>query len=157
VPRAKRSQEQVAEVQRVVAEHRGNQKAAAAELGMSPANVHATLKQAAQPVETASGSGDTCEVTKTTAERVRTLDDLIRVCEIDTVEWTVERWVCNKWDSAAKLGKDEAERIALTELFQVKVWLRRNVRVLAARDEIDALIARGQEADQGASHRQAAV
>jgi hypothetical protein len=75
--------------------------------------------------ETINVNGDSCEITKTTNERVRTLADLIRVCQIDTSEWEVERWVANKWDSAAKLGKDDSERIAVTELYQVKVWLKR--------------------------------
>lgn len=86
-------------------------------------------------------TGDDCEITRTTNQRVRTLADLVRVCEIDTTEWKVERWVCNKWDSAAKLGKDESERIAVTELYQIKVWLTRNVVAMAVRGELDDLIA----------------
>jgi hypothetical protein len=91
--------------------------------------------------DSVSVNGDHCQITKSTSERVRTLADLIRVCQIDTVEWTVERWICNKWDSAAKLGKDTTERIAVTELYQVKVWLKRNAALLAARDELADLIA----------------
>lgn len=39
-------------------------------------------------------AGDTCEVTKTTQEQVRTLDDLFRVCEVDRAQWDVVAWEC---------------------------------------------------------------
>lgn len=38
-------------------------------------------------------SGTKAEVTALVPERVRTLADLIRVCQIDTTEWEVERYV----------------------------------------------------------------
>jgi hypothetical protein len=132
-------------------EHASQQKAAEA-LGISRSTLQSRLKTAAamgiteksypspQNTESVSVNGDACEITKTTARRVRTLADLIRVCEIDTAEWEVERWVCNKWDSAAKLGKDETERIAVTELYQIKAWLRRHssamLTMAALRDDL---------------------
>lgn len=54
-----------------------------------------------------------------TTEQIRTLDQLIRVCEIDLLEWEIERWICNKWEYGNRDGD-------VTPLFQVKVWLRRN-------------------------------
>lgn len=126
-------------------EHQSQYKAARA-LGISRATLQARLRvaetQAERPVTTESVSvnGDSCEVTKTTAQRVRTLADLVRVCEIDTAEWTVDRWICNKWDSATKIGQDAHERIAVTELYQVKVWLTRKAAVVDARAEIAALL-----------------
>jgi len=135
-----------------LAQH-GTVTAAAAACGLSRATFQARLARARQmvagtpapaasePHDSISVSGDACEVTKATTERVRTLADLIRVCEIDTVEWTVERWVCNKWDSAAKLGKDASERITVTELYQVKVWLKRNTPLVVARDVLADLVA----------------
>lgn len=81
--------------------------------------------------------GNSGEVDALTPQRVRTLADLVRVCEIDEAEWEIERWVCNKWDQAAK-GPDD--KPVVTELYQVKAWLKRKVAVLAARDEIAALI-----------------
>ncbi len=59
-------------------------------------------------------SGDKAEVSQLTGERVRTLADLVRVCQIDTTEWLVDRWVANKWDMAG-----DAQ-------YQVKAWLSRN-------------------------------
>src|SRR6478609_1213586 len=99
MPRAKRSPERIAEILAAVRQH-GSQKAAAAALGIAPSAVSSAMATQ-PPADSVSGSGEHCELTKTTSERVRTLADLIRVCEIDTTEWTVERWICNKWDSAA--------------------------------------------------------
>lgn len=90
-----------------------------------------------------------CEITKTTTQRVRTLQDLIRICEIDTDEWEVERYVCNKWDMGSvprAVGSGESwsrpsTEPVVTELYQVKVWLKRKVAIVAARAEIAALLA----------------
>jgi hypothetical protein len=82
--------------------------------------------------------GETAEVVTKTNERVRSLADLIRVCQIDTTEWDVERWVANKWEVGAK---DAAKEIRVTPLFQVKAWLRRKTDVIMARAEIEAMLA----------------
>lgn len=80
--------------------------------------------------ETANGR---CLLTKTTTEKVRTLADLVRVCEIDLNEWEVERFTCNKWEMAAvprtvgsskNWNRPNTEPI-VTPLFQVKATLRR--------------------------------
>jgi hypothetical protein len=86
-------------------------------------------------------SGDACEITKDVHERVRSLADLVRVCEIDTSEWEVERYICNKWEMAAKLGPQDTASMQVTPLYQVKAWLRRKVAVIAARLEIESLLA----------------
>lgn len=52
--------------------------------------------------------GDTAEIAQLTSEPVRTLDDLIRVCQIDTAVWEVERWVANKWEQAHTDAKKQA-------------------------------------------------
>jgi hypothetical protein len=83
--------------------------------------------------------GDQGIAKKTTHEKVRTLADLVRVCEIDTDEWEVERWVANKWEMGAKLGEKGAEKIEVTPLYQVKAWLRRKVAVIGVREEIAEL------------------
>jgi hypothetical protein len=94
--------------------------------------------------------GDKGEFTTTTDEKVRTLDDLIRVCKIDTSTWEVERFICNKYEQAsvprAVGNKRDGWRRASTEpvvtaLYQVKAWLRRRVAIVAARQEIASLIA----------------
>lgn len=70
-----------------------------------------------------SGAGDGRTVSATTDKDIRTLDQLIAACDIDTDEWAVDRYVCNKWG----------------EQWQVKAWLSRRVHVLTAREELEAL------------------
>lgn len=82
--------------------------------------------------------GDTAEVGRMTPENVRTLADLVRVCEIDTSEWIVERWIANKWEMGAK---DNDGNIVTTPLYQIKAWLVRNRPVMQARDAIAAMLA----------------
>jgi hypothetical protein len=92
--------------------------------------------------ESVSVSGNDCEITKTTTERIKTLADLVRVCEIDTQEWDVERWVCNKWDSTAmRKNLDGSTHPVVTEQFQVKAWLKRRASVVDAKIEIADLLA----------------
>lgn len=75
------------------------------------------------------GYGNTCEITKTTNQIVKTLEDIISVCQIDTETWDIDRYVCNKWDSGD------------LENYQVKVWLRKKVAVVDAKEEIASLLA----------------
>jgi hypothetical protein len=69
------------------------------------------------------------------SKTVRTLDEALKKCRVDLDVWEVERWVANKWEMGAKLkttvDHDSIENIAVTELWQVKVWLRRKVSQLA--------------------------
>jgi predicted phosphodiesterase len=83
-------------------------------------------------------SGDSAELFTSVPERVQSLDDLIRVCKVDTSEWEVERFICNKWEMGSK---DAEGKATTTPLFQVKAWLKRRVVIIAARDEIAALMA----------------
>lgn len=78
-------------------------------------------------------------ITRTVNHRVKTLADLIKVCEIDTTVWRITRYVCNKWDSAG-INRNTQQAI-LTELYQVKVWLVPKLEVRAAKAEIAALLA----------------
>jgi hypothetical protein len=102
---------------------------------------HGQTHRAAPPVqpiaEGMSVEGDTAQVTRASHERVKTLADLIRVCEIDTNEWEVERWVANKWEMGSK---DPDGDTRTTPLFQVKAWLKRKVVIIAVRDEIAAMV-----------------
>lgn len=60
--------------------------------------------------------------------RIRTLDDLIKVAKINLEEWTIDRHIINKWDVGTKIG----EEIIVEDLFQVKVWLKKNHEYLDA-------------------------
>lgn len=75
-------------------------------------------------------SGDTLEAT---GARIRTLDDLLKAAEVDLDVWFVERHLVNKWESfSVKHG--------LTELFQVKAWLKRKAGALSVIELRDAAI-----------------
>jgi hypothetical protein len=88
--------------------------------------------------ESVTVKGDTCEIEKTTPTRVKSLADLIRVCEIDTQEWDIERYTCNKWE----MGSTDLDgNPQTTELYQVKASLKRKVHALAVRAEIADLMA----------------
>lgn len=79
---------------------------------------------------------DSCEITKNTTERIKTLADLVRVCEVDLDVWEVERWVANKWEVGAK---DKDDTLVVEPLWQVKAFLKRKsvetktLEVLAAK------------------------
>lgn len=96
-------------------------------------------KESAAPVLTDSFTmnGDDAEIAKGTHEQVKTLADLIRVCEIDTSEWEVERFVCNKWAMGAK---NNDGKLVSMPLFQVKAWLKRKRHIIDAKAEIAALL-----------------
>lgn len=93
--------------------------------------------------------GEQAELTKKASEEVRNDEDLIRVCKIDTTVWTIERWVCNRWEmgivprpignSEDGWRRDNTEPI-VTPLYQVKAWLKRKTAVISAREEIAALL-----------------
>jgi hypothetical protein len=132
-----------------VAKH-GNVTAAAAALNMPRPTLAVRYKRGVRkfgdpqppsptaPTEGFVAHGDTAEASRITDQRVRTLADLIRVCDIDTTEWEIERWVANKWEVGAK---DKAGELTTKPLFQVKAWLKRKVEVVAARQEISTMIA----------------
>ena len=54
--------------------------------------------------------------------RIKTLDNLIKVAKINLEEWTIDRHIVNKWDVGTKVN----EEVIVKELFQVKVWLKKN-------------------------------
>ncbi len=90
-----------------------------------------------QPPDTFVVKGNNATLSKVIGERVRTLDDLVRVCEIDTKEWEVAGYECNKWEMGAVLrDKDTPDQIVVTELYQVKAKLRKRVELQVAREEI---------------------
>jgi len=75
--------------------------------------------------------GDTAVITKITSDRILTLDDLIRVCGIDTEVWEVDKYEVNSYESQTKLRRyKDGERVddkhKVVPLFQVKAFLKRN-------------------------------
>lgn len=110
---------------------------------------------------------NSCEVTTVTHKRVRTLADLIEVCEIDTTIWEIERWICNKWevgsiyrdqeltwevdtvenDKGHKIKQQFMEghgirkpKFVVEPLFQVKAWLKKKIKEIETRELKDEII-----------------
>lgn len=151
MPRILKNQELVATVN-AVAKH-GSYAAAARHLGLTPATVKARCEAAKRrglgsnakskrdepktephsPV-TIKGSDNEQVITLRT-NTVRTLKDALRTAKVDISIWEVKEYVINKWDMVAKKDVDVIgdpamptgwrRQLAATELWQVKVWLRR--------------------------------
>jgi hypothetical protein len=54
-------------------------------------------------------------------QRITTLEQLLRFCKVNLVDWIVEHHVINKWEVGAK--NPETGDIVVEPLFQVKAWL----------------------------------
>ena len=67
---------------------------------------------------------DACIVT-CRSKTIKTLEDALVAGNVDTTVWEVDHWVLNKWDCVSKTNLTEAASLTATELWQVKVWLRR--------------------------------
>jgi hypothetical protein len=67
-----------------------------------------------------------------------TLDDLLARTGVDTTIWDVERYVVNKWE----VGSGGESGVEVTELFQVKAWLKRNREAANLVDLTESLIAK---------------
>lgn len=84
-------------------------------------------------------TGDDAVLVRTVDTPIKTLADLIRVCEIDTDEWEIVQWKANKWDTAAK--DDTTQKLVTRPLFQVTATMKRRTNVLQARRAIELLMA----------------
>lgn len=80
-------------------------------------------KAAAAAVTEISGSGEE-QMLMMRSKTVRTLEDALRVGKVDLTLWDVERFVINKWDSVAKVDRGGVDKLAASELWQVKVWFK---------------------------------
>jgi len=83
--------------------------------------------------------GNERDVARVVSEPIRTLEQLVKVCEVDTDTWEVAEWTCNKWEVGAKIKQGIRERMVVTPLFQVKAKLKRKVELLDTRAEIERL------------------
>lgn len=70
-------------------------------------------------VETDDIAGDKRTITKPRTS-IRTLEDLVKECNIDLTVWHVDRFIANKWEMGAK---DNNGDIIVTPLYQVKAFL----------------------------------
>lgn len=79
-------------------------------------------------------SGDTATI-EAPRGRVTSLDELLRIGNVDLDVWEVERHVVNAWEVGTRVvGKDGAVSILVEPLFQFKAFLRRIPGVTAMRE-----------------------
>lgn len=93
------------------------------------------LQAAPKDVDGRAYAGDTLVITKSTEENVKTLEDLIRVCDIDTENWDLVEWSCKASQQASvpratrdagaeKWIRPDTEPV-LTQMFHVSAKLRK--------------------------------
>lgn len=99
-----------------------------------------TVKKNIHPHTSISVEGDKASLDMLVERRVKTLEDLIREAKIDTAEWEVERFTCNKWEVALKLGEKKKESVHVQDLWQVKATLVRRKDALLLREIGDEII-----------------
>lgn len=88
--------------------------------------------------ETVTETGRETVIESAASARIRTLDDLLAACEVDLSAWTVDRFVVNKWETAAA-SNDGAGGMTVQELFQVKAWLKPAHALACATAVLDAM------------------
>ena len=73
---------------------------------------------------------------------VKTVEDVLKKAEVDTLLWEVDRFVANSWQTPrGKFAMIEDGTTAPTDLWQVKVWFKRKKSAPALKS-IDSLIER---------------
>jgi hypothetical protein len=70
-------------------------------------------------------SGNTAEVKTEVPTEVRSLEDLVAVCGIDTKEWSVKNWKCRKWDANTKPSAFNEE--GTKAMYSVSAQLERRI------------------------------
>ena len=93
-------------------------------------------RNAEQPVQSEEKTEDSWRISIPKG-RIRSLEELVEHCKIDLKVWSVERFVCNKWEVGAKTGPDAV--LMVDPLFQVKAFLKRRRDLAGVHAEIDAL------------------
>jgi hypothetical protein len=104
------------------------------------ARERSATKTAGESGDSVSVNGDSCVIARSTTEKVRTLADLIRVCDIDTAEWEIVEWSCKASQQASvpravrpatdkKWTRPSTEPV-LTQMFHVSAKLRRKSRAV---------------------------
>lgn len=82
--------------------------------------------------------------------RVRNERDLVRVCEIDTDEWSIDHWICEVYEMPRKDKKismvyekgvasgkvSDDGKMTVTPLYLVKAWLVRRVAEIRRKDAL---------------------
>lgn len=83
-----------------------------------------------QQTRTYTENGNDAKIEQITNHQIKTLEEMVIFCEIDTEQWIVDRWLCNKWEVGMRID----DRVKVQPLWQVKVWLKRNTKNIAIND-----------------------
>ncbi len=98
-------------------------------------------------------------VAESVDHNIKTLDELLKVCQVDLEVWEVEKYIVNKWatarsNKAPNITWDEGKMtgavkddggMSVTPLFQVKAWLKRKTEQLNARAILEEFINRAKQ------------
>lgn len=68
------------------------------------------------------------------SKQIKTVDELLSIAKVDLNIWSVDHFIVNKWANASK---DKSEEIIVTDLFQVKVWLKKKVAADTTKELIE--------------------
>lgn len=113
------------------------------------------IKDGVQSSQSVSDNGYSAEYVVTSEERVATLEDVIRVCKIDTDVWHVDKWQVGRSEGYRKDKKSEWEvvdgktkngyskdtgRILVVPLYSVRVWLSRKTEEIRNRQIVETFI-----------------
>ena len=101
-----------------------SQRRLAEQLGVNFDIMHGRLYRAQEAEKRMADTGERIEIdTKDNVReitvkglRIKTLEQLIRVCEINLDDWTIQRHVCNAWEVTTREGNTYTNH-------QVKAWL----------------------------------
>lgn len=72
-------------------------------------------------------NGNEAHLITRTDRYVRTLEELLSVCEVDTDTWQVDWWKCKKWDTPMKLRQHGNHHAIVTTQYLVEAKLIRKV------------------------------
>lgn len=115
---------------RTVAKMRGEIGAVASPEGYQSPESHQQSSSSKSPepeIGFRENADGTATATGVTAKPVKTLEDAIRVAEVDTSIWYVDRWETSHWTVGMNVGIGVEKRSVQTQQYRVKVFLRRIV------------------------------
>lgn len=79
----------------------------------------------------------------TTDETIRTLDDALRLSQVDLNVWDVDRWQLKTWDVSAKVRSGDVIEIQKKTNYGVQVWFKKKANDGAVLEDITSLILDG--------------
>ena len=91
----------------------------------------------ATPADTSRMVDGQLHLDRTVYEEVRTLDDLIRVCHIDAIEWEIVSYECVSWPFSIKNADGDIES---KTMYRVKARMKPRRDAIAVRDVIRQLV-----------------